>query len=219
MSRSSVPAKFTKPFCAKSAIRACWNGPAAICSKPACFRSKRNSEKRIKIVYTQVLPLRGNSYRYTYGLQSELLASHPLRELSLSVKVNSAVPLKSVTCPTHSVRAEQTEHSAQVDFAAQDYTPTRDFEVVCEVESRNSDVVVIPHRRGDDGYFLLQLTPPGPEGNCQREVIPDGKPLNLVLLCDTSASMDADKRKQQGDFVAAILASLGEKDSFPLGGG
>ncbi|HZZ27728.1 MAG TPA: VIT domain-containing protein [Pirellulales bacterium] len=184
--------------------------------KARVFPIEPMSEKRIKIVYTQVLPLRGNKYRYTYGLHSELLASHPLRELSLSVQVNSALPLKSVTCPTHSVRTEQTEHSAQVDFAAQEYTPQRDFEVVCEVESRNSDVVVVPHRRGDDGYFLLQLTPPGPEGNFQREVVADGKPLNLVLLCDTSASMDAEKRKQQSEFVATMLSSLGEKDRFQL---
>src|SRR5262249_38911190 len=41
-----------------------------------------NSEKRIKITYTQVLPLRGNRYSYSYGLQSEMLKLHPLRDLS-----------------------------------------------------------------------------------------------------------------------------------------
>ncbi len=174
------------------------------------------SEKRIKIVYTQVLPLRGNRYRYSYGLRSDLLRTKPLRELALSVQVNSALPLKSVTCPTHSVRTQQTEHSAQLDFAALEYTPDRDFEVVCEVANRTSDVFIIPHRRGDDGYFLLQLMPPGREGNWQRDVLPDGKSLELVLLCDTSASMDGEKRKQQAEFVATVLSSLGEKDRFWL---
>jgi hypothetical protein len=184
--------------------------------KARVFPIEAWSEKRIKIVYTQVLPLRANKYRYTYGLRSELLRTKPLRELSLSVQVNSALPLKSVTCPTHSVRTARTPHSAQLDFAVQEYTPDRDFEVVCEVESRNSDIVVIPHRRGEDGYFLLQLMPPGREGNWQREVLPEGKPLELVLLCDTSASMDGEKRKQQAEFVATVLASLGEKDRFRL---
>ena len=72
-SRSSGPAKSTKRSSASSAIPACWNGPAATSSRPACFRSRPHSEKRIKIVYTQVLPLRGNRYRYSYGLRSELL--------------------------------------------------------------------------------------------------------------------------------------------------
>ncbi|MEX2287409.1 MAG: VIT domain-containing protein [Planctomycetaceae bacterium] len=184
--------------------------------KARVFPIEAGSEKRIKIVYTQVLPLRANRYRYSYGLRSELLRTKPLRELSLSVTVNSALPLKSITCPTHSARTQQTGHSAQVEFSAQEYTPSRDFEVVCEIDGRQSDVVVVPHRRGSDGYLLVQLTPPSPEGNWQRELLPDGKPLNIVLLCDTSASMDLEKRKQQSEFAATVLSSLGPDDRFLL---
>jgi hypothetical protein len=184
--------------------------------KARVFPIEAHSEKRIKIVYTQVLPLRANRYRYSYGLRSELLRTKPLRELSLNVTVNSAIPLKAVSCPTHTVRTQQTPHSAQVEFTAREYTPTRDFEVVCEVDGKQSDVVVIPHRRGNDGYFLLQLTPPGPEGNWQRELLPDGKSLNVVLLCDTSSSMDSEKRRQQAEFVSAVLMSLSSDDHFQL---
>ncbi len=185
--------------------------------KARVFPIEAFSEKRVKIVYTQVLPLRANRYRYSYGLRSDLLRTKPLRELSLTVTVNSALPLKGVTCPTHTVRTQQTGHSAQVEFAAQEYSPNRDFEVVCEIDAKQSDVVVIPHRRGDDGYLLVQLTLPGADGNWQRELLPDGKPLNVVLLCDTSASMDSEKRKQQADFVATVLSSLGADDRFLLG--
>ncbi len=185
--------------------------------KARVFPIEAFSEKRVKIVYTQVLPLRANRYRYSYGLRSDLLRTKPLRELSLTVTVNSALPLKAVTCPTHTVRTQQTEHSAQVEFAAQEYSPNRDFEVVCEINAKQSDVVVIPHQRGADGYLLVQLTPPGAEGNWQRELLPDGKPLNVVLLCDTSASMDSEKRKQQAEFVATVLSSLGADDRFLLG--
>ena len=184
--------------------------------KARVFPIEPHSEKRVKIVYTQVLPLRGNRYRYSYGLRSDLLRAKPLRELNLTVTVNSALPLKSVKCSTHPARTQQTAHSAQVEFAAQEYLPNKDFEVVCEVDSKQSDVVVIPHRRGDDGYLLVQLTPPGTEGNWQRELIPEGKPLNVVLLCDTSASMDSEKRKQQAEFVATVLSSLGADDRFQL---
>ena len=184
--------------------------------KARVFPIEARSEKRIKIVYTQVLPLRANRYRYSYGLRSELLRTKPLRELSLSVTVNSALPLKSIACPTHPVRTQQTGHSAQLDFAAQEYVPTRDFEVVCEVDGKQSDVVVIPHRRGSDGYFLVQLTPPSPDGNWQRELLPDGKPLHVVLLCDTSSSMDTEKRRQQAEFVGTVLTSLGAGDRFQV---
>jgi tetratricopeptide (TPR) repeat protein/predicted Zn-dependent protease len=184
--------------------------------KARVFPIEPQSEKRVKIVYTQVLPLRANRYRYSYGLRSELLRTNPLRELSLNVTVNSALPLKDISCPTHVVRRQLTAHSGQLEFAAQEYTPTRDFEVVCEVDGQQSDVVVIPHRRGADGYLLVQVTPPTAEGNWSRDVLPDGAPMQLVLLCDTSGSMDSEKRKQQADFVSTVLSSLSANDRFSL---
>jgi Flp pilus assembly protein TadD len=184
--------------------------------KARVFPIPANAEKRIKITYTQVLPLQGSRYRYSYALQSEMLRQHPLRELSLDVKVNSVIPLKSVTSPTHPARTDHTAHSGHVEFTAQEYTPTRDFEVVIEVDGRQADVVMIPHRRGDDGYFMLQLTPPGAQGDWERPLLADGEPVQLLILADTSASIDSGQRATQATFIGALLASLTPKDSFNL---
>ncbi|MGI8978782.1 MAG: VIT domain-containing protein [Pirellulaceae bacterium] len=173
------------------------------------------SEKRIKIVYTQVLPRAGTSYRYSYALQSELLRQHPVRELNLTVTVSSAVKLGAISCPTHPARLQKTDHSARAEFSAQEYAPTKDFEVVVQVEDDKQGVVMIPHRRADDGYFLLLLAPPG-NGPWQRDVVPDGEPLKLIVLADTSASMDRSSRKTQDEVLGALLGSLGPKDSFQL---
>ena len=62
--------------------------------KARVFPIEAHAEKRIRIVYTQVLPLTGNTFRYSYALQSEMLKQHPLRELSIDVKINSVVPLE-----------------------------------------------------------------------------------------------------------------------------
>ena len=172
------------------------------------------SEKRIKITYTQVLPLQGNRYRYSYGLQSELLKQHPLRDLKIDVKVNSAVPLKSVSSPTHPARVAKTEHSGHVEFTAQEYSPARDFEAVVEVDAGRSDVVVVPHRRGDDGYFMVQLTPPGTAGDWERPLVPNGAPLHLLLLADTSASMDKGQRATQTAVLSSLLGALTAKDTI-----
>jgi hypothetical protein len=184
--------------------------------KARVFPIEGNSEKRIKLVYTQVLPLRDNRYVYSYGLRSELLRTRPLRELNLDVRISSELPLRSVTCPTHDVRSEQTAHAGHVQFAAQEYAPTRDFEVVCEIDARQSDVVVIPHQRGEDGYFLVQLTPPGSDGTWRRDTLGEAEPLSVLLVCDTSGSMDSECRRQQRAFVEATLASLGPDDTFNL---
>lgn len=184
--------------------------------KARVFPIEPRSEKRIKIVYTQVLPLRANQYRYSYALRSELLRKTPLRELSIDVLVNSSLPLKSIDSPTHPVRVELGQHSASLQFTEQEYSPDRDFELVCDVGGRASDVVTIPHRRGDDGYFMIQLMPPSAQGDWRREVLPDGDPLNVLLVCDTSGSMDRANRKAQAEFVAAVLSSLGPADRFNL---
>src|SRR6056297_1938841 len=173
--------------------------------KARVFPIEPHSEKRIKIVYTQVLPTTGEQYRYAYGLRSEMLQTTPVRELSLDVQIHSAVPIRSVSCPTHVARTQQTKHAAMVQFHAEEYTPERDFEVVCEVDANREPAIVVPHRRGDDGYFLVQLNPPGGDGQWQRALIPDGEPLDLLVVCDTSASSDASQRQAQQAFVAALL--------------
>ena len=181
--------------------------------KARVFPIEAHSEKRIKITYTQVLPLRGNRYVYNYALQSDLLRQNPLRELSLQVKVASALPLARVSSPTHTVREQFTPNAASVEFTAQEYTPTRDFEVVFEMAGNQPDVVMIPHRRGEDGYFLLQLKPPA-AGQWQREVLPDGKPLHVLIVADTSASLDEGQRATQADVIAAVLGALTPNDTF-----
>src|SRR6202040_3124583 len=54
--------------------------------KARVFPIPAGSEKRIKITYTQVLPIKGNRYRSSYGLQSEMLTQHPLRDLKIDLK-------------------------------------------------------------------------------------------------------------------------------------
>src|SRR5262249_31806178 len=147
------------------------------------------SEKRVKITYTQVLPMVGNRYRYSYGLLSEMLRLHPLRELALDVKVSSALPLKSVTSPTHSVRADATAHAAHLEFHAAARPPRCVLGVGVAVAGGGPGGWRLPPRRGADGSFLLERPPPDDAGTGRR-LVPDGEPLHLLIVADTSASMD-----------------------------
>lgn len=184
--------------------------------KARVFPIEPHSEKRIKITYTQVLPLKNNRFRYSYGLQSEMLKPHPLRELSIDVRLHSVQPLADVTSPTHMARIDKTAHSAHVEFTAQEYVPERDFEVVVELDKRQEDVVVIPHLRGNDGYFMLLLTPPVSDGGCQRETLADGEPMELLVLADTSGSMDVASRENQAQFIASLFGALTPEDRINL---
>jgi len=137
------------------------------------------------------------------------------------VKLSSTLPIKGVASPTHTTRQQQTKSSAQLEFSAQEYTPQRDFEFVVELESARPEIVFVPHQRGADGYFMLLINPPamgGPQGagGWEREVLPNSEPLELLILADTSGSMDRSLRATQDTFIAALLSSLGPKDRFNL---
>ncbi|MDD2599135.1 MAG: VIT domain-containing protein [Kiritimatiellae bacterium] len=183
--------------------------------KARVFPIFAHSEKRIKITYTQVLPMENGVYRYSYALQSEMLKQFPLRELELKVSIHSEQPLEMVLCPTHETRLTQTKNSAQVEFSAQEYTPSRDFEVLVETD-KAPEVVVIPHQRGDDGYFLLQVAQPHAGQAGGRKLINDGPPLDLVVMADTSASMDSEQRGRQEEFIAFLMGSLGSRDCLQV---
>jgi tetratricopeptide (TPR) repeat protein len=174
-----------------------------------------HSEKRVTITYTQVLPRVGNKVRYSYALNSEMLRSNPLRELELDVRIHSSAPIAKVTCPSHPARIDSTEHSGHVEFTAEEYVPKADFSVDFTVEASDNNLVIVPHRRGDDGYLLALFTPGGDAAE-ERPVIPDGEPLELVLVVDTSGSMRKDARQRQAALVEALLSSLGSQDKFQV---
>ncbi|MBN1417296.1 MAG: VWA domain-containing protein, partial [Planctomycetes bacterium] len=173
-----------------------------------------HSEKRIRITYTEVLPKQGNAYRYTYALRSEMLRLTPLRQLEMRVTISSAQPIASVACPSHAARIRKTEHAAQVEFSAEEYSPRRDFEVRVETAPSAGNIVLIPRRRGDDGTFMVLLSSMGEGGG--RKLLRDSEPVDILLVADTSASMTDAQVDEQRAFIASLLESLGERDLFNL---
>ncbi|HET6202452.1 MAG TPA: VIT domain-containing protein [Planctomycetota bacterium] len=184
--------------------------------KARVFPIFAHSEKRILLRYTQVLPLEGATMRYRYALRSELLRSRPLRELKLQVSVLSTMPIRAVASPTHEARIQHSEHAASAEFDAQEVSPDRDFELALELD-RTEALTVVPHRRAEDGYFMLLLSPPdAAAATWQRDLLPENGALEVLILADTSGSMDPAARKTQSAFVSSLLSLLGEKDRFSL---
>ena len=175
-----------------------------------------HSEKRVTITYTQVLPLRRGAWTWDYALRSDLLRAHPLRELEIDVRIHEERGLAEVTCPTHAARVEKSAQGARIRFNAEDYRPDQDFQVVVAPKMSPSGISLVTHRRGDDGYFMILFQPPEDTTTGARLVLPDGAPLSLVLLADTSGSMDPDTRRAQEAFLRALLGSLRPEDRFRL---
>ncbi len=188
-----------------------WTGGTIF--KARVFPIPAQGEKRIRITYTQVLPKQGRAYRYAYALKSELLTKTPLRELALRVTIDSAEELAQVICTSHLVRTQKTAHAATLEFTAQEYTPDRDFEVLVTTAPATAPLLVIPHQRGKDGYFmaLLQADEEAAAGAQARAT-----PLDVIILVDTSNSLRDEQLKTQRAFVACLLEALGPKDTFNI---
>ncbi|MBN2492788.1 MAG: hypothetical protein JXQ29_18210, partial [Planctomycetes bacterium] len=177
-----------------------------------------HAEKRIRIRYTQFLPLEGATLRYRYALRSELLRSRPLRELRLDVIVSSALPIREVRSATHEVRIRRTDHAASAEFVAAEFSPDRDFELAVELD-RSQPLSFVPHRRAEDGYFMLAFAAPAEgEGTWQRDLVPEAGALDVLIVADTSGSMDPAAREAQAAFLGALLGQLGREDRFRLMG-
>jgi tetratricopeptide (TPR) repeat protein len=145
-----------------------------------------------------------------------MLRAHPLRALSLGVSVESTLPIAAAECPSHAATIRKTEHQVRIEHVAEEVTPERDFEVSVDLAAV-APLTVVPHRRGPDGYFLLLLSPPdaGTAG-LARALTPEGDPVDLILLADTSGSMDGAAREAQASFVEGLLSLLGPTDTFRL---
>lgn len=172
-------------------------------------------QKRVRIRYTQVLPLEGKAFRYRTALRSEATRQHPVRDLRVTVRIASARGLASVTCPSHEVTADVGAHAATLSWDAEEISPDRDLEVRVELAAPEP-VTVVDHVRDGQGYFMVLLTPPGESAGWERETVPEGDPVELCIVADTSGSMDLRARTGQRDLVAALLATLGAEDRFRL---
>jgi vault protein inter-alpha-trypsin-like protein/VWA domain-containing protein/tetratricopeptide repeat protein len=183
--------------------------------RASVFPVPARGEKRVRIRYTQVLPLTGDTYHYRYPLCSELLRARPLRELSIRISVHSASRIVAAACQSHPMRVRRAEQTTILEFDAQDVRPDRDLEATITL-AQPVPLRIVHHRRGDDGYFMLLLAPPDPASGGWRRALPKEKPLDLVILADTSGSMDSAAREAQVEFIRGLLHLLGPSDTFRL---
>jgi len=85
-------------------------------------------EKRIKISYAEILKAETNLVRYNYPLNTERFSHHPIKEVMISVNIDSKIPVSNIYSPSHkiSIRKED-EGKARVSFEGKDIKPSKDF--------------------------------------------------------------------------------------------
>jgi Ca-activated chloride channel family protein len=179
--------------------------------------------RKITLRYTQVLGRAGDALalRYAaggrYGIGGNdgsdrsdgRRGPRPVREgapLQFTVTVDSARQFREPFSPTHEVTVTRADGRLTV-------RPTQslegDFALFLPFAERAVGLTLVTHRPdGEDGYFMLMLSPDDVRGG--------GAPRDLTVVVDVSGSMSGDKLEQARAALRQLLGSLRPADRFRL---
>lgn len=182
--------------------------------RASIFPIPPREERRVRLRYTQVLPSEDDTLVYRYPLNTERFSARPLEQVSIDVEVSSPAKLGALYSPTHQDEiaiTRQGDQEARISYEATDIYPDRDFELYVGARTEALGASLLSFRPlDDDGFFLLLLSPALTDAS--TEIVP----RDLILVLDTSGSMEGDKLDQAKAGLAYILRHLNDQDRFNI---
>jgi Ca-activated chloride channel family protein len=166
--------------------------------------------RRIEIEYRQILPVDNGLVQYVYPLSTERFSARPLEEVAITVDITSRDPIKAVYSPSHPVSIDREgRFNALVGWEDFDVKPTTDFSLYYTVSAEDVGVNLLSSKeRGEDGFFTLLIAP-----NVDAEQVVE---KDVILVLDTSGSMEGEKMEQARDALLFVLDRLNEGDRFNI---
>lgn len=176
------------------------------------FPLEPGKEARVRLTYQQVLPDEGGAVEFSYPLGADGLNRAPLESVSVDVRFESGVDLRSVLCPSHAVEVRREGgRGARVTYEASRRHERREMRIWF---GRSADEVALTALsslpRGGEGTFLAALAP--------RLVAEeaDTVPKDVVYVLDTSGSMGGVKIEQAKAALKQGLSMLRPGDRFGI---
>lgn len=176
------------------------------------FPIPAKGERRIQLEYTQVLGRDGDLVRYMYPLTGAKMMAETMQQVSIHVTINGRQAIKAVYSPSHDiVVTRRGENTVEASYEASNVRPDRDFVLYHSLAAGDVQASLLTYRRsGEDGYFLLLVTP-RTEVEAARVVARD-----VILVLDTSGSMQGDKISQAKEAARFVVDRLNPDDRFAL---
>lgn len=180
------------------------------------FPIPAGAEQRIRIEYYQELNIDHDWATYVYPLSTDVrgkqLDSAVKGRFSMNVDIKSEVAIKELRCESHADDFVVVSHQPNYAQAAMELVEgdlSRDIVMAVQMKRPRTGLdVVTNHPKGEDGYFMMTLTP----GDDLSSTI---EPMDYVFLLDISGSMaHNDKLTLSRQSAAAFIDSLGPEDRF-----
>ncbi|HVO31971.1 MAG TPA: VIT and VWA domain-containing protein, partial [bacterium] len=171
-------------------------------------------EQKIEVEYGEVTKVENGIGRYTYPLATGGKSTRVQGTLSLRVKIESKVAIKSVYSPTHKVSVDRDgDHAAIAGFEEKGSALDRDFTCFWTMSEKDVGLNLLSWKEhdGEDGYFVVMMAPK--VEIAKSEV----SPKDVEFVIDTSGSMDdGHKMPKAKEALRYVLGTLNEKDRFNI---
>jgi len=183
-----------------------------------------NSDKKLELVYSQILKAESGTVSYRYplgtgrnlwrpaGMPEDVRGQMPRQSfgtVSGKIEITGKEALRNVYSPSHKIDiVNKGERAASVSFETSDNDA--DFQLFYGLSNDDFGMTLLTHREpGKDGYFLLMLSPK--DAVSERELVNK----DIVFVLDTSGSM-AEEGKMDKARAALLfgIKSLHDGDRF-----
>ncbi|MFZ4396692.1 MAG: VIT domain-containing protein [Kiritimatiellia bacterium] len=171
-----------------------------------------NGLQKIELEYSQTLTFDSGLYAYTYPLKTSDRASRTLADFTVSVRLNSSLPIKSIYSPSHKVGiSRKGDNEAVIGFEEDKALLDRDFVLYYAVSKKEFGLNLLTHAAKDEkGYFMMMLAPSmtTPDAVLSKDV---------TFVIDTSASMTSGNKIEQARKALEYgVKSLHDNDRFNI---
>jgi Ca-activated chloride channel family protein len=185
------------------------------------------SERRIEITYAELLPFNDGHVTYSFFMKTANLSSKPVERASINGIITSQKTITSMSSPSHpgggtllSIRSQDQKNYTFV-YGNEKAHSEVDLLINYQLEADGlalKNCIYLPDMKkpmffdstGDDGYFLLWVTPP--KTDTMEKVLPK----NVALVADVSSSMSGTRIIQLRKSLNTMIDMLSEKDRFSI---
>lgn len=152
----------------------------------------------------------GDAHRITPPVLRPGEASGP--RLDLTVTVETPVPIRRLEVPSHQVTIDEESPTRRTVRLVDDGKTAldRDFVLRFGLAGEVTEMGLLAHRRGSDGYFLLDVQPPVDPADALV------MPREISFILDVSGSMSGQPLDLAREVIDLALARLRPDDRFNL---
>jgi len=172
-----------------------------------------NGESTAQIRYSQLLKKDSGLIDFLLPLGTAKHSVRPVENLTVSVNIAAAAPIRTVYSPTHQMEITRPDATHSVaKLSLRDVARPDDLRLLYSTDASPVGLNVISYKpdEHDDGYFVLLATP---EARTERSA---HVAKTMVYLCDRSGSMSGEKIQQAKAALQFLVRQLEPGDTFNI---